>query len=90
MTDQIVIKLNEKKFRHLLDGFNKEMKGCSQSDSWLVGFTLWYMNRFLSEKIPYLNNKTIVQYLMEKRKWTFNESMVMMMGKFTEYLKQRD
>jgi hypothetical protein len=48
------------------------------------------MNRFLFEKIPYLNNKTIVQYLMEKRKWTFNESMIMMMGKFTEYLKQRD
>ena len=71
MTKQIVIKLNEEKFKPLLEDFNKKfLKNSAQSYSWLVGFTLWYMHMFAFKKDIEFKNKTRLQFLIEKRNLT--------------------
>lgn len=88
MTEQIVIKLNHEKFKPLLDDFNEKiLKNSSQSYSWLVGFTVWYMHKFMFDRNEIFDNKTRVQILLEKRGITLDEAILIYMGEFIEFLK---
>ena len=90
MTKQLVIKLNEEKFKPILDEFNEKfLKNSSQSYSWLTGFTLWYMHVFALKKDADFNNKTRLQWIMEKRNLNIDEALLIMMGKFTEFIKTK-
>ena len=90
MTKQIVIKLNEEKFKPLLDDFNTNfLKNSSQSYSRLAGFTLWYMHMFALKKDKDFDGKTRLEWIMDKRGLNINEALLIMMGKFTEFIKSK-
>jgi hypothetical protein len=63
------------------------MKGFISSDSWFAGFSIWYMYQMMAVKDKQLDNKTIAQYLLDIRKLSFEEAIMMSMGKFTEFTK---
>lgn len=90
MTEQIVVKLNKNKFKPLLDEFNRKfMKNTASSYSWLTGFALWYMHMFSLKKDPDFNNKTRMQWIIDKRNLNSDEALLIMMGRYTEFLKTR-
>ena len=67
----------------------KFLKNSAQSYSWLTGFTLWYMHLFSLKKDPNFDNKTRLQWIMDKRDLNIDEALLIMMGKFTEYIKDK-
>ena len=91
MTEQLVIKLNKKKFKPILDDFNKNfLKNSAQSYSWLTGFALWYMHKYALEKSSDFDGKTRLQWIIDKRGININEALLIMMGQFTEYIKTKN
>ena len=59
----------------------------SQSDSWLVGFSVWGMHRLYFEKHDFLGKKTIAQHLIEKSNLNANESIIKMIREFINFIK---
>jgi hypothetical protein len=87
MTDQIIIKLNKKKFRPILDKFSNLTKGAVQSDSWHAGFAVWFFNDMLREKREHLGGVTIVDHLIQKSGLSRSEMLMYTMGKYIQFLK---
>ena len=90
MTEQIVIKLNKAKFKPLLEKFNGVIKGSSNSDSWLVGFALWYIDQFYFETHDYLDNKTSAQHLIEKKGVGVHQALISVRAKYIEFIKLKN
>lgn len=66
MTNQIVIKLNKKKFKLLLDKLRSNGYGAVGSYSELVGKIIFFDYLLWNEKREELDNKTRMQFLMRK------------------------
>jgi len=86
MTKQIVIKLNEKKFRPLINKL-KASERISKSDSEIVGKILFGAHMLMSEKLPELDNKTRIEYLMKKRDATFEQGILYMSELYAKFIK---
>ena len=86
MTKQIVIKLNEKKFRPLINKL-KVSERISKSDSEIVGKTLFGAYVLMSEKLPELSNKTRIEYLMAKSGSTFEQGIFNLLELYTRFIK---
>ena len=78
MTKQIVIKLNEKKFRPILEKLEKNGYGSVESHSEFVGKILFFEYLLWNQKCKELKDKTRMQLLMNK----LNESHLEFMKKF--------
>lgn len=68
MTRQITIKLNEKRFKPLLDKLSHNGLGSVKSYSELIGKIVLFDYLNWSEKCKKLNNKTKMQFIIEKMK----------------------
>jgi hypothetical protein len=87
MTDQIIIKLNKRKFRPILDKLNNLAKGAAQSNSWQAGFAVWFFNDLLREKREHLGGISIVDHLIQKSGLSRSEMLMYVMGKYIQFLK---
>jgi hypothetical protein len=70
MTKQIVIKLNEKKFKPILKKLEQNGYGPVRSHSEFVGKILFFEYLLWNQKCEKLNKKTRMNFLMEKLKET--------------------
>ncbi len=84
MTSQIVIKLNEKKFRPILDCLKPISLGRSYSE--IAGFCIWYCSLCSREKVPELGNKTRKEFLSEKLGASEEQRVIDLIMKFNEFL----
>lgn len=73
MTRQITIKLNEKRFKPLLDKLSHNGLGSVKSYSELVGKIILFDYLMWSEKCKKLTNKTKMQFIIEKIKTRKNK-----------------
>jgi len=87
MTKQIVIKLNEKKFRPLFDSI-KEKCGTSKSDSELAGKALFNLYLQLFEKIPNLENQTMLEFFSEIQGKSFDEMHMEFLRAYSLFLEK--
>ncbi|GAI79159.1 unnamed protein product, partial [marine sediment metagenome] len=74
MTRQIVIKLNEEKFKPILDKLKTLGHETTGSYSELVGKTLFLSYLFNTEKCADLDDKTRIDFLKEKLGMSNDES----------------
>lgn len=86
MTDQIVIKLNKKKFKPLIEKF-KLSEQCSKSDSEVVGKALFATYLLLCEKVPKLKNKTRIQFLLDAQGTNMDKQIMELLKKYTKFIK---
>ena len=86
MTDQIVIKLNKKKFKPLIEKFRLSEQ-CSKSDSEIVGKVLFATYLLLCERVPKLKNKTRIQFLLEAQKSSMDRQLMDLLKKYTKFIK---
>lgn len=86
MTDQIVVKLNKKKFKPLLDFLIQKGKGISNSYSECVGKSLFFAHLYLTEKVPELNNKTRLDYFNYLSKKPHDSSVLSFLSKYKNFL----
>lgn len=77
MTRQIIIKLNEKKFKPLLEQLSKDGHGSISSYSELAGKIIFFDFLLWKRKVKKLNNKTPIQFLTDKLKLkSVNEALL--------------
>ena len=86
MTEQIVIKLNKKKFKPLLDECIRASGGAISNYSECVGKTLFFMHIYLTEKNDKLDKKTIQQFLLEHSGTSKEEMTLIFFKKYNEFL----
>ena len=88
MTEQIVIKLNKKKFQPLLDNISEWAKNTFSSYSECVSKSVVFMYLYCNEKLPSLENKTRFEYILEKRSISNDESIVTFLARYNELIKK--
>jgi len=67
ITEQITIKLNKKLFGPVLESLRKfGGEGITESDSDLVGKSLFFAYDFVYDKKPECNNRTLLQLCLER------------------------
>jgi hypothetical protein len=86
MTDQIVIKLNKKKFQPLLDSLIKRGGNISSSYSEAVGKSLFFLYSYFNEKIPRLDNKTRHEYLLFKTDSSEEVTLLTFLKEYKRYI----
>lgn len=86
MTKQIVIKLNEKKFKPILDKLKTNSYGAIRSYSELAGKIIFFDYLLWNEKCKELNNKTRMQFLMNKLNETHAEFMKFFLSHYTKFI----
>ena len=86
MTEQIVIKLNKKKFKPLLDSLIKKGGDLSVSYSECVGKCLFFLYLFSSEKNPRLDYMTQYEYLLERTKSTHEVTLLSFLMRYKKFL----
>ncbi|MEA2037143.1 MAG: hypothetical protein U9O94_06525 [Nanoarchaeota archaeon] len=84
MTAQIVIKLNEKKFKRILDEMG--VNSISRSYSELTGLCVWYCHACETEKVPELGNKTRLEFIAGKLGTTIDKARLIGLKKYNEFL----
>lgn len=87
MTKQITIRLNEEKFRPLLDILCKYGKNITRSDSELVAMVCFNLFWRVITRFPELNDKTLLEHELEARGITLDQQIIEMHSKFSEFLK---
>jgi len=87
MTRQIVIKLNEDKFKPLLDKLKTNGHGAVNSYSELVGKIIFFDYLLWTEKSEELGNKTKMEFLLDKLGSTKDELTVEFLQKYIEFAK---
>ena len=87
MTSQIVIKLNEKKFKRIIDELKHGI--IAKSNSELVGFCVWYCYLCKNERVPELENKTRFGFLSEKMGSTNEEHSLKILQKYNDFLTNK-
>ena len=85
MTNQIVIKLNEKKFKPILDKLKSNGYGAVGSYSELAGKIIFFDYLLWNEKCKELNNKTRMQFLMDKLDETHAEFMKFFLSHYMKF-----
>ena len=85
MARQLVIKLNEAKFKPLLDQI-MQVGECSQTYSESVGKGIFFIHQFLFEKDP-ASNKTKVERMLEAEGASLEESFLAFLKKYNQFLK---
>lgn len=86
MTDQIVIKLNKKKFQPLLDYLMKKNENTCLSYSECVGKSLYWLYLYFSEEVPILRNMTRHQYLLKETVSTHEVSILHFLSRYKRFL----
>ncbi len=86
MTNQIVIKLNEKKFKPLLDKLKNNGYGAVGSYSELVGKIIFFEHLLWDEKCGELGDKTRMQFLMKKLDETHAEFMKYFLSQYMKFV----
>jgi len=86
MTNQIVIKLNEKKFKPLLDKLKSNGHGAVRSYSELVGKIIFFEHLLWEEKCKEFNDKTRMQFLMDKLGETHAEFMKCFLKQYIKFI----
>ena len=89
MTEQIVVKLNKKKFLPLLDLLIEKGRGISNSYSECVGKCVFFVYLFMTEKIPQLNNQTRIEHLIEKSSGSLESSLISFLSKYKSFLNSK-
>jgi len=87
MTEQIVIKLNEKKFKPLLDAFIQNGHGLCKSYSECVEKILFFHYLHATKKVEQLDNMSEREFVSKAKKVPPAESMMNFLKEFEEYLK---
>ena len=87
MTSQLVIKLNKKKFKPLLDSVKQI--SLTKSYSELAGMCIWYCYTCSKEKIQELGNKTKLEFIAEKMGMSMQERIVVNAREFNKFLKNK-
>ena len=85
MTRQIVIKLNEKKFKPIIERIKPNM--VSKSHSELIGLCLWCYYIFTTEKVPELGNKTREEFLNERMDMPRNEAIISILKNYNIFIQ---
>ena len=86
MTEQIVIKLNKKKFGPLLDFLMEQGENLSTSYSACVGKTLLFSYLYFTKKIDFLGNKTQFEYFKEKSPENSQAALISFFKKYKNFL----
>lgn len=86
MTRQIVIKLNEKKFKPVLENLEKNGWGPVKSHSEFVGKVLFFEYLLWNEKCKELEDKTRIQFLMSKLDETPAEFMKCFLSHYMKFI----
>ena len=87
MTNQIVIKLNEEKFKPLLDKLKTNGHGAVSSYSELVGKIIFFDYLLWTRKCEELGGKTKAEFLINKLGLTNDELTVDFLQKYIEFTK---
>jgi hypothetical protein len=90
MTRQIVIKLNEKKFKQILNELEKNGYGPVKSHSEFVGKVLFFEYLLWNQKCGELNKKTRMNFLMEKLGETSSEFMKKFLLDYNKFISPED
>jgi len=88
MTRQIVIKLNEDKFKPLLDKLKNNVHGAVNSYSELVGKMIYFDYLLWNQKCEKLEGKTKMEFLNENLKLTNDEATIEFLQKYIEFIKR--
>ena len=86
MTHQIVIKLNEEKFKPILDKLKSNGYGAVGSYSELAGKIIFFDYLLWNKKCDELENKTRMQFLMNKLDETHVDFMKFFLSQETEFI----
>jgi len=86
MTNQIVIKLNEKKFKPILDKLKSNGYGTVGSYSELVGKIIFFEYHLWNKKCKELNDKTRMQFLMDKLDETHSQFLKFFLSKYIKFI----
>ena len=86
MTKQIVIKLNEKKFKPILDKLKSNGYGAIGSYSELAGKIIFFDYLLWNKKCNELNCKTRMQFLMDKLKETHSQFLKFFLSKYIKFI----
>lgn len=87
MTKQITIKLNEAKFKPILDKLIKVNGTTAKSYSELAGKCLWFCCIFGFKKIPKFGNRTHFQMMADMRGMTVRQAMRDAGKRYNKFLK---
>jgi len=90
MTNQIVIKLNKDKFKPLIEKLHCVGYEQSLSYSNAVGKSLFFCYLVNSEKIPSLENMTIIDYVCKNIKKSREELLLSFLAKYVKWLKEQN
>ena len=86
MSGQIVIKLNKKKFKPLLDFLMEQGENLSTSYSGIVGKTLFFSFLYFTEKVDFLDNKTQFECFREKNPESSEATLINFFKKYKHFL----
>ncbi len=87
MTHQIVIKLNEERFKPLLDKLKANGHGAVSSYSELVGKIIFFDYLLWNKKCEELSGKTKIEFLIDKLGLTNDELTIDFLQKYIEFTK---
>jgi hypothetical protein len=87
-TKQITIKLNEEKFKPIIEKL-MEISGSVRTPSELMGKCLWYIYCFTFQKISAFDNKTHFEYMLSIRKMTHEQFLVDCGKKYNEFMDSK-
>ena len=86
MTEQIVVKLNKKKFGPLLDFLMEQGENLSTCYSACVGKTLFFSYLYFTEKVDFLGNKTQFECFKEKSSKSSEATLLHFFKKYKDFL----
>ena len=87
MTRQIVIKLNEERFKPILDSLKLDGHGAVSSYSELIGKIVFFDYLLWTEKCKELDNKTRMEFLLEKLDTSKDKLLINFLQKYTKFVK---
>jgi hypothetical protein len=87
MTHQIVIKLNEERFKPILDKLKIKGHGAVSSYSELVGKIIFFDHLLWTEKCEKFEGKTKIEFLINKLGLTNDELIVDFLQKYIDFTK---
>ncbi len=87
MTRQIVIKLNEERFKPILNKLKSNGHGAVSSYSELVGKIIFFDYMLWTKKCEELDGKTKIEFLLDKLELTNDELTVDFLQKYIEFTK---
>ena len=90
MTDQIIIKLNKKKFEPFLKQLQEWGHNIPRSYSEIIGECLFFINLFVTERLPELDNKTKEEYIKERTRLNQEEELITFLEKYKKFMQEEN